>query len=115
MIFWILELYHDKTNEDTMKYQYTEKKTLQSFSIYKFSLYVIYRNMYVYKLCFKFSTFSGNAGTYTFFLCYEWAGITQSAMGWTIGWSGFDSQWGLGIFLFNTVSRLALGPTQPLV
>jgi hypothetical protein len=27
----------------------------------------------------------------------------------------FDSQWGLGIFLFNTVSRTALGPTQPPV
>jgi hypothetical protein len=26
---------------------------------------------------------------------------------------GFDSQWGLGIFLFTTTSRTALGPTQP--
>jgi hypothetical protein len=25
----------------------------------------------------------------------------------------FDSWWGLGIFLFTTVSRTALGPTQP--
>jgi hypothetical protein len=25
---------------------------------------------------------------------------------------GFDSRWGLGTFLFTTVSRLALGPTQ---
>jgi hypothetical protein len=33
-------------------------------------------------------------------------------MGWTIGVLGFDSQWGLGIFLFTTVSRMALGPTQ---
>jgi hypothetical protein len=26
---------------------------------------------------------------------------------------GFDSWWGLGIFLFTTMSRMALGPTQP--
>jgi hypothetical protein len=26
---------------------------------------------------------------------------------------GFDSQQGLGIFLFTAVSRMALGPTQP--
>jgi hypothetical protein len=31
---------------------------------------------------------------------------------WT-GRLGFDSWQGLGIFLFNTMSRLALGPTQP--
>jgi hypothetical protein len=34
-------------------------------------------------------------------------------MGWTVRVLGFNSQWGLGIFLFNTVSRIALGPTQP--
>jgi len=33
-------------------------------------------------------------------------------MGWTIGDLGFDSQWGQGIFLFTSVSRMALGPTQ---
>jgi hypothetical protein len=33
--------------------------------------------------------------------------------GWTIGVLGFDSRRGLGIFLFTTVSRTALGPTQP--
>jgi hypothetical protein len=32
--------------------------------------------------------------------------------GWTIGVLGFDSRRGLGIFLFTTVSRMALGPTQ---
>jgi hypothetical protein len=32
---------------------------------------------------------------------------------WTIGVLGFDSQRGLGIFLFTTASRTALGPTQP--
>jgi hypothetical protein len=30
-----------------------------------------------------------------------------------IGVLGFHSQWGLGIFLFTTTSRMALGPTQP--
>jgi hypothetical protein len=35
------------------------------------------------------------------------------ATGWTIGVLGFDSRRGLGIFLFTTVSRTALGPTQP--
>jgi hypothetical protein len=30
-----------------------------------------------------------------------------------IGVVGFDSRWRLGIFLFTTASRTALGPTQP--
>jgi hypothetical protein len=32
---------------------------------------------------------------------------------WTIGVLGFDSRRGLGIFLFTTTSRMALGRTQP--
>jgi len=39
--------------------------------------------------------------------------IFHLSTGWTIGWSGFKSQQGLEIFLFDTMSRLALGPTQP--
>jgi hypothetical protein len=35
------------------------------------------------------------------------------AAGWTIGVLGFDSQQGLGIFLFTAASRVVLGPTQP--
>jgi hypothetical protein len=35
------------------------------------------------------------------------------ATGWMIGVLGFDSRRGLGIFLFTTASRTALGPTQP--
>jgi hypothetical protein len=34
-------------------------------------------------------------------------------MGWTSGVLRFDSWWGLGIFLFITVSRTSLRPTQP--
>jgi hypothetical protein len=34
-------------------------------------------------------------------------------MGWTTGVLGFNSQWGLGIFLSTTESRMALGPAQP--
>jgi hypothetical protein len=34
-------------------------------------------------------------------------------MGWTIRVLGFDSQQGLEIFLFTTVSRMAMGLTQP--
>jgi hypothetical protein len=34
-------------------------------------------------------------------------------MGWTIGVIGFNSRRELGIFLFTTASRTALGPTQP--
>jgi hypothetical protein len=30
-----------------------------------------------------------------------------------IGVLGFDSQWGLRIFLFTTTYRMALGPTHP--
>jgi hypothetical protein len=33
--------------------------------------------------------------------------------GLEIGVLGFDSRRGLGIFLFTTASRTALGPTQP--
>jgi hypothetical protein len=35
------------------------------------------------------------------------------AMGWTIRVLGFDTQQGLGIFLFTIMSGSALGPTQP--
>jgi hypothetical protein len=34
-------------------------------------------------------------------------------MGWMIRVLGFDFWQGLGIFLFTTMSRKALGPTQP--
>jgi hypothetical protein len=34
-------------------------------------------------------------------------------MGWMIRVLGFNSQWELGIFLFTTTSRMALGPIQP--
>jgi hypothetical protein len=37
------------------------------------------------------------------------------ATGWTIGVLEFDSRWWLGIFLFTTKSRTALGPIQPLI
>jgi hypothetical protein len=39
--------------------------------------------------------------------------VKRWATGWTIGVLGFDSLRGLGIFLFTTASRTALGPTQP--
>jgi hypothetical protein len=43
--------------------------------------------------------------------------IAQSAKrlatDWKIGFLGFDSRRGLGIFSFTTVSRTALGPTHP--
>jgi len=34
-------------------------------------------------------------------------------MGWRVRVLEFSSQQGLEIFLFTTVSRMALGPTQP--
>jgi hypothetical protein len=37
-----------------------------------------------------------------------------TATGWTIGILGFDSRRGLGIFLFTTAFRTALGPTYPI-
>jgi hypothetical protein len=39
--------------------------------------------------------------------------VYRRATGWTIGALGFDSRRGLGIFLFTTESRTALGLTQP--
>jgi hypothetical protein len=48
---------------------------------------------------------------------YVRAVIAQSVWRWATGWTivvlGFDSRQGLGIFLFITVSRTAVGPTQP--
>jgi hypothetical protein len=42
-----------------------------------------------------------------------WVLIFFSSTGWTIGVLGFDFRRELGIFLFTTASRTALGPTQP--
>jgi hypothetical protein len=39
--------------------------------------------------------------------------VQRWATDWTIGVLGFDSRWGLGIFLFTTASRTILRPTQP--
>jgi hypothetical protein len=39
--------------------------------------------------------------------------VWRWATGWMIGVLGFDFREGLGIFLFTTVSKTALGPTQP--
>jgi hypothetical protein len=39
--------------------------------------------------------------------------VQHCTMGWTIGVLGFNWQWGVGIFLFTTASRMVLGPTQP--
>jgi len=36
-------------------------------------------------------------------------------MDWMIGVLRFGFWWGLGIFLYTTASKMALGPTQPLV
>jgi hypothetical protein len=64
--------------------------------------------------------------TCNFLLSYNWAvhkehfklnlnlqSVQRWAMGWTIGVLGFYSRRGLGIFLFTTASRTALGLTQP--
>jgi hypothetical protein len=40
--------------------------------------------------------------------------IRRWATGWTVGVLGFDSRWRLGIFLFATASRTALGPPSLL-
>jgi hypothetical protein len=54
------------------------------------------------------------------FISKEMQGTNEQAlhgftdrMGWTIGVLGFDSLRGLGIFLFTTAIRTAVGPTQP--
>jgi hypothetical protein len=39
--------------------------------------------------------------------------VQRWATGWMIGVLGFDSRWRLGIFLFTTAPRTALGPVQP--
>jgi hypothetical protein len=40
-------------------------------------------------------------------------GTAHWATDWMIMVLGFNSLWGLGIFLFTTVSRMALGPAHP--
>jgi hypothetical protein len=39
--------------------------------------------------------------------------VKHWATGWTIGVLGFDSRWGMGIFLFTIATRTALESTQP--
>jgi hypothetical protein len=64
-------------------------------------------------------TLWGNTSKHGMFgACVELrAVIAQSlqrwATGWTIGVLRFDSRRGLGILLFTTASKTALGPTQP--
>jgi hypothetical protein len=87
---WAGGLIHYFEKEDM---QFSDKMVLQR-------LRITTRKNYLYiKLQSKF---------YSIFLI-----ICCWAMGWTIGVLGFDSQWGLGIFLFTTMSRTALGSTQP--
>jgi hypothetical protein len=52
-------------------------------------------------------------------LCRDVTGLWRNkddsaiALGYGLDDRGFESRQGLGIFLFTTASRLALGPTQP--
>jgi hypothetical protein len=46
-------------------------------------------------------------------MCLKFAINYKCTFEVTIGVLGFDSRRGLGIFLFTTASRTALGPTQP--
>jgi hypothetical protein len=57
----------------------------------------------VYCCCYFVITQSGKFG----YSLVKWA------TGWTIGVLGFDSWRGLGVLLFTTESRTALGPSQP--
>jgi hypothetical protein len=41
--------------------------------------------------------------------------LSGTVLGYGLDDRGFDSRYGLGIFLFTTASRLALGPTQPAI
>jgi hypothetical protein len=49
---------------------------------------------------------------YIFFFDGVAQSVKRLATGWTIRRSVFDSRRGLGIFLFDIISRPALGPTQ---
>jgi hypothetical protein len=76
-------------------------------------------------LCFIYMCFRSFFGTCVSDLKWQWNKHCMSKMKADIklctslfnvvkiGVLGFDSQWGLGIFLFTTVSRMALGSTQP--
>jgi hypothetical protein len=45
--------------------------------------------------------------------CVSIVAVWRWSTGRMIGGLGFDSRWGLGIFLFTTASGTVLGPTQP--
>jgi hypothetical protein len=65
----------------------------------------------VYIICIRYSLF------HTFYIILlsllHYIGLCYlRATSWTIGVLGFGSRRGLGIFLFTTASRKALGPTQ---
>jgi hypothetical protein len=49
-----------------------------------------------------------------YYMCVEPGYLSGIVLGYRLDDWGFESWWqGLGIFLFTTVSRPALGPTQP--
>jgi hypothetical protein len=48
-----------------------------------------------------------------FFFFFFFFFLLLLLLGWMIGVIGFDFRQVLGIFLFTTASRMALGPTQP--
>jgi hypothetical protein len=53
-----------------------------------------------------------NSYSFPFSGSHDSSVLLSWATGWTIGVLGFDSRRGMGIFLFTTESRTALGPTQ---
>jgi hypothetical protein len=67
---------------------------------------VLLEKLTVAQIVKKFSSFYGIRRAVTTQSVEHWA------TGWTIGVLGFDSRLGLGIFLFATAFRMALGITQ---
>jgi hypothetical protein len=63
--------------------------------------------------CQLVSEMYSNVSAFRIHYHYFIQSVQRWATGWMIGVLGFDSRWGLGIFLFTTVSRMALGHTQP--
>jgi hypothetical protein len=65
-------------------------------------------------ICTSFIWLNGRFFMYSKYdIICDWQSVWRWVTDWMIGVPVFDSRWGLGIFIFTTASRMALGPIQP--
>jgi hypothetical protein len=80
--------------------------------LFSVAVFITMEILNVKSLCQSYSRLSNSLIKFTF-LIWEPGELSGIALGYGLDDRGFESQQRLGIFLFTTASRLALGPTQP--